>query len=144
LATLDSTPVRRHHLIVMLAFSFVMRRLRAAPVSPAGVLLAFALGTIACVAIGVFLGAVLPNAQAAQAVGLLLFFLSEMTSGVGPPREVLPDTMRQAALALPLTHVAISMQDPWIGRGSSLAELWIVAAIAIVCAALAYRSFRWE
>ena len=114
------------------------------PVSPAGVLVAFVLGTIAFVAIGVLLGAVLPNAQAAQAVGLVLFFASEMTSGVGPPREVLPEAMRQAALALPLTHVAIAMQDPWIGRGSNLAELGIVAAIAVVCAALAYRSFRWE
>ena len=67
-----------------------------------------------------------------------------MTSGVGPPREVLPEAMQQAALALPLTHVAIALQDPWIGRGSNLAELAIVAVIAVAAAALAYRSFRWE
>ncbi len=114
------------------------------PASPAGVLFAFALSTAAFVAIGIFLGAVLPNAQAAQAVGLVLFFVSEMTSGVGPPREVLPQTMQNAALALPLTHVAIALQDPWIGRGSNFIELGIVAAVGVVAAVLAYRSFRWE
>lgn len=114
------------------------------PISPAGVVFAFALCTIAFVAIGIFLGAILPNAQAAQAVGLVLFFVSEMTSGVGPPREVLPQTMQNVALALPLTHVAIALQDPWIGRGWNSVELGIVAAIAVVAAALAFRTFRWE
>lgn len=70
--------------------------------------------------------------------------MSEFTSGVGPPREVLPEAMHQIAKALPLTHVAIALQDPWIGRGWNLAELGIVAAVAVVAAALAYRSFRWE
>jgi ABC-2 type transport system permease protein len=114
------------------------------PVSPAGVLFAFVLCMVAFVAIGIFLGAILPNAQAAQAVGLVLFFVSEMTSGVGPPREVLPPTMQQVALALPLTHAVIALQDPWIGRGWNPVELGIVAAIGVVAAALAYRSFRWE
>jgi ABC-2 type transport system permease protein len=114
------------------------------PDSPAGVVFAFALCMVAFVAIGIFLGAVMPNAQAAQAVGLVLFFVSEMTSGVGPPREVLPQAMQQVALALPLTHVVIALQDPWIGRGSNVAELAIAAAIAIMATGLAVRSFRWE
>ena len=67
-----------------------------------------------------------------------------MTAGVGPPREVLPNVMQQVALALPLTHVAIALQDSCIGRGVNLAELGVVAAIAVVAGALAYRSFRWE
>lgn len=79
-----------------------------------------------------------------EAVGLVLFFVSEMTAGVGPPREVLPEAMQQVALALPLTHVAIALQNPWIGRGTNVAELGIAAAIAIAAAALAYRAFRWE
>jgi ABC-2 type transport system permease protein len=114
------------------------------PVSPAGVLVAFALCLVAFVAIGIFLGAVMPTAQAAQAVGLVLFFVSEMTAGVGPPREVLPNVMQQVALALPLTHVAIALQDSWIGRGVNLANLGIVAAIAVAAGALAYGSFRFE
>lgn len=114
------------------------------PVSPAGVLVAFALCLVAFVAIGIFLGAVMPTAQAAQAVGLVLFFVSEMTADVGPPREVLPNVMQQVALALPLTHVAIALQDSWIGRGVNLANLGIVAAIAVAAGALAYGSFRFE
>jgi ABC-2 type transport system permease protein len=114
------------------------------PASPTGVLVAFVVCLVAFVAVGLFLGAVVPTAQAAQAVGIVLFFVSEMTAGVGPPREVLPQTMQQVALALPLTHVAIALQDPWIGRGSNLVELGIVAGLAVVVAGLAYRSFRWE
>ena len=114
------------------------------PVSPAGFVAAFALTVVCFVALGILLGAVLPNAQAAQAVGLALFFVSEMTSGVGPPREVLPETMQQVARALPLTHAAIALQDPWIGRGTNLTELAIVAGITVVAAGLAYRFFRWE
>ena len=95
---------------------------------PIGVLVAFAVCATAFVAIGIFLGAVMPTAQAAQAVGLVLFFVSEMTAGVGPPREVLPQTMQQVALALPLTHVPTALQDSWIGRGVNLADLGIVAA----------------
>ena len=114
------------------------------PVAPAGVLVAFALSTLCFVSIGVLLGALMPNAQAAQAVGLMCFFASEFTAGVGPPRDVLPETMQQFGRALPLTHVAIALQDPWIGRGTNLTELAIVAGITVVAAALAYRFFRWE
>jgi ABC-2 type transport system permease protein len=114
------------------------------PVAPAGVLVAFILSALCFVSIGIFLGAVLPNAQAAQAIGLVCFFVSEMTAGVGPPRDVLPETMQQIAKAGPLTHVAIALQDPWIGRGWNYTELGIVAAITVVAAGLAYRAFRWE
>ncbi len=55
-----------------------------------------------------------------------------------------PEAIQQVALALPLTHVAIALQDPRIGRGVNVAELGIVAALAVAAAALAYRSFRWE
>jgi ABC-2 type transport system permease protein len=114
------------------------------PVSPTGFVLAFALSVVCFVALGALLGAIVPNVQAAQAIGLVLFFVSEMTAGVGPPREVLPETMQQVAKALPLTHVAIALQDPWVGRGWNVVELGIVAAIAVVAAGLAYRTFHWE
>ncbi len=114
------------------------------PVAPLGVLAAFVLSVVCFVSIGVLLGAVMPNAQAAQALGLIFFFASEFTAGVGPPRDVLPEAMQQFAKISPLTHVAIALQDPWIGRGTNLTELAIVAGIAVVAAALAFRSFRWE
>ena len=114
------------------------------PVSAIGVLFAFAVSLACFISIGILLGAVMPNAQSAQAVGLACFFVSEMTSGIGPPREVMPDTMQKIALAFPLTHVAILLQDPWIGRGWNLTELTIVGAITVVAAVLAYRTFRWE
>jgi Tfp pilus assembly protein FimT len=56
----------------------------------------------------------------------------------------MPDTMQKIALAFPLTHVAILLQDPWVGRGWNLTELTIVSAVTAVAAVLAYRAFRWE
>jgi ABC-2 type transport system permease protein len=114
------------------------------PASAAGVLVAFVLSLACFVSLGILLGALMPNVQAAQAVGLVLFFVSEMTAGVGPPREVMPEAMQTFARALPLTHAAVSLQDPWIGRGTNILELGIVAAISVVAAVLAYRTFRWE
>ena len=114
------------------------------PVSPLGVLVAFVISVACFISIGILLGALMPNVQSAQSVGLAIFFVSEMTSGVGPPREVMPDTMQTIARAFPLTHVAIALQDPWIGRGWNVIELTIVTAIAVVAAVLAYRTFRWE
>ena len=113
------------------------------PASPLGVAVAYVLAVACFVSLGILLGALMPNMQSAQAVGLALFFVSEMTSGVGPPREVMPDAMQTFARALPLTHVAVSLQDPWIGRGTNVIELAIVAGISVVAAALAYRTFRW-
>jgi ABC-2 type transport system permease protein len=114
------------------------------PIDPVGVVAAFVLSVVCFVALGFLLGSVLPNVQAAQAAGLALFFVSEMTAGVGPPREVLPDAMQEFAKALPLTHAAIALQDPWLGRGWNLAELTIVAAVTVIAAGLAARTFRWE
>lgn len=114
------------------------------PASPLGVFVAYVLSAGCFVAIGIMLGAVMPNAQAAQAVGLVLFFVSEMTAGVGPPREVMPGAMRTIADGFPLTHVAIALQDPWIGRGANLVELAVVLAVAAAAFLIAARAFRWE
>jgi hypothetical protein len=62
---------------------------------------------------------------------------------VGPPGEVIPETMQTIARELPLTHVVIALQDPWIGRGPNLTDLTIVSAITVV-AAFAYHAFREE
>lgn len=115
-----------------------------APESTSGVIGAFALATLSFVALGVLLGALLPNARAAQGAGLILFFVMMFLSGAGPPREVLTGAMRPISDVLPLTHAITLIQDPWLGFGWDATGSMVVAGLLVVSAALSIRFFRWE
>lgn len=108
-----------------------------------GVVGVFGLLIIGFAAFGIFLGAVLPTARAAQAVGMLIWFVMLFLGGAGPPPEVLTDVMRTVSDYTPLWHAVRMMQDAWLGldAGSSWA---IFGAIAVVSAGFGLRFFRWE
>lgn len=106
------------------------------PESPARVLLAFGVSTLSFVALGFLLGSLLPNARAAQAAGLVLFFPMWLLSGAGPPRAVMTEPMRWISDVMPLTHVVAGLQDPWLDLGSGLTELLILAGILLAAGAL--------
>jgi ABC-2 type transport system permease protein len=108
-----------------------------APESPAGVVLAFVVGTVSFLAIGVLLASLVRTARAAQALGLLLFFPMWLLSGAGPPRAIMPAGMRAIGDVLPLTQVVTAVQDPWIGLGTNAGVLALLAAIGVVAATLA-------
>lgn len=114
------------------------------PESLLGVVVALALATVCFTAIGFLLAALLPTARAAQGIGLLLFFSAWMLSGTGPPRAVLPETVRDIGSVSPLTRVTIAIQDAWYGYGWNWSELGIVAAISVVAAVSALWLFRWD
>ncbi len=115
----------------------------AAPESVAGVVSVFLLLTLGFAAFGVLLGAVLPTARAAQAVGMLAWFVMLFLGGAGPPPEVLTDGMRAVATATPLWHAVRVMQDMWLGLDAGLS--WLVfGLIALSSALLGLRFFRWE
>ena len=107
------------------------------------VLVGFGLGALAFSAFGVLLGAVIPTARAAQALGVMLWFLMLMVGGAGPPPEVLTGAMATVGDFTPLRHAVRAMQDGWL----SLEAGWswaIVVAIFVVSSLLALRFFRWE
>ena len=94
-------------------------------------------------AFGIFLGAVMPTARAAQAVGMLVWFVMRMLGGAGPPPEVLTDAMRTVSDLTPLWHAVQMMQDVWLGLDAGLS--WAVfGAVSVVSAVLGLRMFRWE
>jgi ABC-2 type transport system permease protein len=113
-----------------------------APSSAAGAAAGFALGALAFVALGLLLGSLAPTARAAQAIGLVLFFPMWLLSGAGPPRGVMTDTMRRLSDVLPLTRVVSAIQDPWLGTGSNLPHLLVLATVAVAAATLAVRMQR--
>jgi ABC-2 type transport system permease protein len=106
-----------------------------APVATAA---AVVLGAVAFTSLGLLLGAVVPNARAAQGIGLLAFFPSFLLGGGGPPPDAMSSTMRQIAKFLPLTHVTDSIREPWLGLGSATWHLTVVATVLVV-AALGWR-----
>lgn len=116
----------------------------SAPTSVPGVVGAYVVGALAITSLGVMLGTVLPTTRAAQAVGLLLWFVFLFLSGSGPPPEVLPDGLRTIGEWLPLTPIVQLLQEPWLTGEWPAREFLITAAIALGSAVVAWAAYRWE
>lgn len=114
------------------------------PRSLLGVLAVFVLVTLLFATLGILLGAVLPNARAAQGAGAILFFVMLMLSGGGPPPEVMTGPMRVIADTLPLTHAVRILQDPWLGFAWEWTPFLAVIGFLGGSMLLALRFFRWE
>jgi ABC-2 type transport system permease protein len=109
-----------------------------------GVIGTFLISVLCFVAIGVLLGAVLPNARAAQGLGLILYLVMLMVGGAGPPASLLGRPLRIVGDLTPYKHIVTLIQNPWLGFQWNNAELIIVVAITIVAALLALKLFRWD
>lgn len=116
----------------------------ALPVDWLGVIAAFILGVLCFVAIGVLLGALLPNARAAQGLGLILYLVMLMVGGAGPPAQYLGKPLRIVGDITPYKHVVTLIQNPWLGFPWNNVELIIVVAIFTGVVLLALKLFRWE
>jgi ABC-2 type transport system permease protein len=103
----------------------------------------FVLVALSFAAIGVLLGAVLPSSRAAQALGVLLWFVLLIVGGAGPPPEVLSGVMGTIGDMTPLRQAIDVIQDGWLGLDPGMSWL-IVAGITVVAGVLAIRFFRWE
>ena len=88
------------------------------------------------VALGIFLGLILPNARTAQGVGMPLWFFMFMLSGSGPPRDVMTSVMQTAGKLTPTWHSTSLIQDLWLGYGwnlsASLVLLGFLGAAAVI------------
>jgi len=93
----------------------------------------FLLVAVAFGLLGGVLGLLLPTARAAQGLGVLLFFVFMMLGGAGPPREVLPTAMRRISDAIPLTHAARMLREPWVGREDDVTAAVVVVGLLLVC-----------
>jgi len=114
----------------------------ALPEASGRVGLAFALSTLAFLAIGFLVAGVTRNARAAQSLGMILFFPMWLLSGAGPPPDVLTEGMRRVSDAMPLTYAVRALQDPWLGAGSGTADLIRLAVVAVVAGPLSVMTLR--
>lgn len=114
------------------------------PQSIPGVLAAFVLGTISFASLGLLLGAILPSQRSAQLAGMVLWFSMMLLSGAGPPPEVMTEAMRRIGDVLPLKHIVVLLQDPWLGFGWNWTETVVVGGLLAGSVVLSLRFFRWE
>lgn len=140
LVTLTLTAVGAGLVVVLAAAAYANRE----PASLGGALAVFLLVALLFAAVGLLLGAVMPNARAAQAVGAILFFVMMLLSGAGPPPEVMSGPMRVIADVLPLTPAIRLLQDPWLGFAWEWRPFLLVTGGTVASLALALRVFRWE
>jgi ABC-2 type transport system permease protein len=129
--------------VVVAAFSFLTNDPEA-PVDLGGVVLAFLIGTIALILLGILLGACLPTARAAQGAGVLLWFVLLILGGAGPPPEVLPDAMGTVGSFTPLRPLVLALQDPWFTGTTNVAMLAVLIGMGAVSWAVAAWRLRRE
>ncbi len=92
-------------------------------------------GALAFISLGVLLGVVLPNARAAQGVGMLAFFPMFLLAGGGPPPEAMSSVMVDISSWLPLTHVTRAIQEPWLGFDTNTFHVAVNLAVFAVATA---------
>ena len=105
------------------------------PVAIPAMILAFFIGAISFITLGLLLGILMPTARSAQAIGLGLFFPMWMLSGTGPPPEVMTDTMQSISSLLPMTRLVSALQEPWFGSGLDYFETTILLCFMFVAGA---------
>ncbi len=91
----------------------------------------FVVGSLSFTALGFLLGTALPNARAAQGIGLVLFLPMFLLGGAGPPPDAMSDAMRTISDYNPLTHVIRAIQEPWLDIGSGTPHLVVAAAVGL-------------
>jgi ABC-2 type transport system permease protein len=112
--------------------------------SPAVVVAAVALGTVAFSALGLFFAGTL-RAEATMALTNALFLLALLIGGLLVPANQLPGLLGALASLLPTAALADSLR---IGLGASGGDaagpLVLLAGWAVAAALLTARTFRWE
>ena len=115
-----------------------------APLSLVDVAVVFVTSVFCFAALGMLLASVMPTARAAQAVGLLLWFVMMFLSGTDGPLDLMPGWLLAVGKGLPLYHVVLPMVDAWNGYGINATQLLAVAAVGFGATAITLRAFRWE
>jgi ABC-2 type transport system permease protein len=106
----------------------------------------FTLGSLAFFSLGYLVASVAPTARIAQAVGMIAAFPMMFLSGSAIPLEVLPQSVRNVARFIPLTHVVTLMRGLWAGESWARhqTEIAVLGGVLLAGIVLSGRLFRWE
>lgn len=108
-----------------------------------------ALGAVALIGasvygIGLVVAAVSPSANAAIAIGLVVFFAMMAAGGGFAPRETLPETLATIGEYTPFGAGLEILVAAWVGLPMQSHHLMALAVTTVVSTLVAIRLFRWE
>ena len=122
---------------------FALGWVPAAAASPAGLVLAVLLGTLAFAGLGLLLAGIL-RAEAMLAVANGLFVASLVLGGMIVPVDHLPVPFDTLAPALPAAALTEALRVALGGGGTATGPLAVLAVWGIGSVLIATRTFRWE
>ena len=107
---------------------------------------AYLLVMLSMFSIGLLVGGIAPNTKIASAAASLLYFPMLIFSGATLPYEVMPAVLQKAADVLPLTQGIKLLKAASLGLpiGSVFIPVIVMIVIAVICAAISLRFFKWE
>ena len=115
-----------------------------------GSLLAFlgswVLTMLSTLSVGMLVGGVSKDTKQASVIASILYFPMLVFSGTTLPIEVMPKAMQKIVSIFPLTQGIAMMKNTFLGvnTGSILLPICVMIGVAVLCAILAVRFFRWE
>lgn len=104
-------------------------------------------GTLAFLAIGLFVGAVAKTAEGGAALANLITLPMAFLSGAFIPLEVAPSWIQGVAKVLPMGWLVSGLKDVMVrdqGPASALLPIGILLAFTLVVGAIATRFFKWD
>ncbi len=114
------------------------------PLSLGWFVVAFSLGAMSLLAVGLAIGALAPTASSAQGIGMILYFPLLFFAGVYIPMQVMPQGVQNISRYTPAGAAVRAIGDSWAGNVPETSSLVVLAAYAIVAGGLAVWFFRWE
>lgn len=115
----------------------------ALPAQPGVLVVAFALGASAALALGCLIASRAPTAGAATAIGMITWTVSMFFAGVWMPLPLMPEVVRTISAYTPLGAASQALAEGWYGTGVPAQELVVMALWTAVAVPLAARLFRW-
>ncbi len=105
-----------------------------------------AAGSVLFVAMGMALGNLAKEPEAASALANVVYFPMMFLTGTFFPLEIMPDFIQTTALFLPLTYFNNGLRDTLVfgNVSGALGNLAVVAVLAVVFFALSAWSLKWR
>ena len=117
-----------------------------APVPLFSYAVALTFTTWAILSVGFLIASIVPTARFAQPLAAVILYPMVALSGLFFPIDVLPQTLRLLARAMPLAYAVSLLDGIWRGEGwpAHLGDIAALTFFFVVFTAISTRMFRWE
>ena len=101
---------------------------------------------LSTLSVGMLAGGVAKDTKQASVIASILYFPMLIFSGTTLPLEVMPKAMQSIVRFFPLTQGLTMMKQTFLGISAEnvLLPVGVMVGVAVLCAGLAVRFFRWE